>query len=341
MIQIGVLKNFDSGTYKAGVQLAGSLTTYFDDISVAKNIPSSAMVIGNYVILAIPGGNPRDACVIASWPGGTPGGGSFLDLSDTPASYSGQAGKLPKVNDAEDALEFVRSLLAPTGTAEWKNRTYKGWELVTTATEYTIGSGQNFATLAAAAASLQGLILTASITLKLMEAITLTSTVTFKGLLSAGGGLTLDINGHDITINHNGVGIAADGQFGFYPRDKSGAPYGSIIAGPNAGGLTYLVRYMNYANGNTYHINLDANSKGIYTMLLVTNDARCLVYAGTDFLDTGAGGAYSNAVGIRYGGYVAGEVTLGVAADDLFIDSGGMVVDSAGHIHTEAGEFTP
>jgi len=74
MIQIGVLKNFDSGTYKAGVQLAGSLTTYFDDISVAKNIPSSALVKGNYVIVAIPGGNPRDACVIATWPGGTPGG---------------------------------------------------------------------------------------------------------------------------------------------------------------------------------------------------------------------------------------------------------------------------
>ena len=71
MMEIGVLKNFDSGTYKAGVQLAGSLTTYFDDISVARNIPSSALVIGNYVILAIPGANPKDACVIATWPQGT------------------------------------------------------------------------------------------------------------------------------------------------------------------------------------------------------------------------------------------------------------------------------
>jgi len=108
MLEIGILKNFDSGTYKAGVQLAGSLTTYFDDISVAKNIPSSALVIGNYVILAIPGGNPKDACVIATWPQGSPGGGagSFLDLSDTPSSYSGQAGKCVKVNAAEDALDF-------------------------------------------------------------------------------------------------------------------------------------------------------------------------------------------------------------------------------------------
>jgi hypothetical protein len=108
MIEIGILKNFNSGTYKAGIQLAGSLTTYFDDISVAKNIPSSAMVIGNYVILAIPAGNPKDACVIATWPQGSPGGGagSFLDLSDTPSSYSGQAGKTAAVKASQDSLEF-------------------------------------------------------------------------------------------------------------------------------------------------------------------------------------------------------------------------------------------
>ena len=75
MIEVGILKNFDNGTYKAGVQLAGSLTTYFDNVNVAKNIPSAAMVVGNYVIVAIPGGNPRDACVIATWPQGSPGGG--------------------------------------------------------------------------------------------------------------------------------------------------------------------------------------------------------------------------------------------------------------------------
>jgi hypothetical protein len=109
MIEVGILKNFDSGTYKAGVQLMGSLTTYFDDISVARNIPSSALVIGNYVILAMPGGNPGDACVIAAWPQGSAGGGagSFLDLSDTPSSYEGQAGKLPRVNSDENALEFI------------------------------------------------------------------------------------------------------------------------------------------------------------------------------------------------------------------------------------------
>ncbi|MFO7903861.1 MAG: hypothetical protein R6U98_14450, partial [Pirellulaceae bacterium] len=34
------------------------------------------------------------------------GASAFLDLSDTPSSYSGQAGKYAKVNVGEDALEF-------------------------------------------------------------------------------------------------------------------------------------------------------------------------------------------------------------------------------------------
>ena len=107
MLEIGVLKNFNSGTYKAAVQLVGSLTTYFDNISVAVNLVAAAMVVGNFVILAIPQGNPKDACVIASWPSGSAGGGAFLDMSDTPSSYSGKAALSPVVNTAETALEFV------------------------------------------------------------------------------------------------------------------------------------------------------------------------------------------------------------------------------------------
>ena len=65
MIEVGVLKTWDSANYKAGVQLARSLTTYFDDINVARNIPSAEMTAGRHVIVAIPGGNPSDAVVIA------------------------------------------------------------------------------------------------------------------------------------------------------------------------------------------------------------------------------------------------------------------------------------
>jgi len=64
MLEAAILKNFDSGTYKATVQLPASLTTYFDDVNVARNIASAEMVTGRHVILVIPGGNPRDAVVI-------------------------------------------------------------------------------------------------------------------------------------------------------------------------------------------------------------------------------------------------------------------------------------
>ena len=71
MLEVGILKTWDSVNYRAGVQLAGSLTTYFDNINVARNIPSSAMVLGNYVIIATPNDNPKDACLIAAWPSGS------------------------------------------------------------------------------------------------------------------------------------------------------------------------------------------------------------------------------------------------------------------------------
>ena len=73
MIELAILKTWDSQNHTAGVQLAGSLTTYLDDIAVATNIAPEAMTIGNYVLVAIPGGNPRDACVVASWPAGSSG----------------------------------------------------------------------------------------------------------------------------------------------------------------------------------------------------------------------------------------------------------------------------
>jgi len=73
MLELAILKTFDSENHKAGVQLAGSLTTYLDDIAVATNIAPEAMTVGNYVLVAIPGGNPRDACIVASWPAGSSG----------------------------------------------------------------------------------------------------------------------------------------------------------------------------------------------------------------------------------------------------------------------------
>jgi hypothetical protein len=63
MIEIGVLKVWSSGTYRADVQLTTS-ATYYDQVAVARNIASVEMVIGRHVIIAVPEGNPRDAVVI-------------------------------------------------------------------------------------------------------------------------------------------------------------------------------------------------------------------------------------------------------------------------------------
>jgi len=65
MLEVAILKNFNGTTYQAGVQLAGSITTYLDDINVSRNIDSGEMVTGRSVILAIPGNNLKDAVVIA------------------------------------------------------------------------------------------------------------------------------------------------------------------------------------------------------------------------------------------------------------------------------------
>jgi hypothetical protein len=65
MLEVGILKNFDSGTYKASVQLISSLTTYFDDVKVARNIGSGEMIPGRHVLMVIPEANPRNAVVIA------------------------------------------------------------------------------------------------------------------------------------------------------------------------------------------------------------------------------------------------------------------------------------
>ena len=65
MIEIATLKTYDSPTHTASVQLAGSVTTYLDDVPVSKAIDAADMSIGDKVILAVPRNNLKDAAVIA------------------------------------------------------------------------------------------------------------------------------------------------------------------------------------------------------------------------------------------------------------------------------------
>ena len=65
MIEIATLKTYDSPTHTVSVQLAGSVTTYLDDVPVSKAIDAADMSIGDKVILAVPGNNLKDAVIIA------------------------------------------------------------------------------------------------------------------------------------------------------------------------------------------------------------------------------------------------------------------------------------
>jgi hypothetical protein len=65
MIEKGILKGYDPVNHRATVQLAGSLTTYFDSVRVARNIPADDMVLGRHVFISIPDNNPGNAAIIA------------------------------------------------------------------------------------------------------------------------------------------------------------------------------------------------------------------------------------------------------------------------------------
>jgi hypothetical protein len=68
MIRKGVLKSFDAGTYKATVQIIGSLSVWLSDIPTTRGIASDDMVAGRYVAVLTPDpGQPGDSVVIAVW----------------------------------------------------------------------------------------------------------------------------------------------------------------------------------------------------------------------------------------------------------------------------------
>jgi len=68
MIKKGILKSFDSDTYLATVQIAGSLSVWLENIPTSRAIPASEMIPGRSVaVLFHDAGNPSDCAVIAVW----------------------------------------------------------------------------------------------------------------------------------------------------------------------------------------------------------------------------------------------------------------------------------
>jgi len=68
MIKKGILKSFDSNTYLAAVQIAGSLSVWLENIPTSRAIPASEMTASrNVAVLFIDPSNFSDAVVIAVW----------------------------------------------------------------------------------------------------------------------------------------------------------------------------------------------------------------------------------------------------------------------------------
>ena len=65
-VRRGVIKGFDSGSYKATVQVAGSLSVWLEGIAVARNTPSSEVIAGRRcALIFFDETNPEDAVLVA------------------------------------------------------------------------------------------------------------------------------------------------------------------------------------------------------------------------------------------------------------------------------------
>lgn len=61
-----ILKSFNSGNYKATIQLTGSHKIYLEDVAVARNIPAAEMALGRKVaVVFFDEHNAKDAVIVA------------------------------------------------------------------------------------------------------------------------------------------------------------------------------------------------------------------------------------------------------------------------------------
>jgi hypothetical protein len=65
IVRKGTVKGFDSGSYMATVQVAGSLAVWLEDVPVARNIDVAKMVVGRRcALIFFSESDPRDALVV-------------------------------------------------------------------------------------------------------------------------------------------------------------------------------------------------------------------------------------------------------------------------------------
>jgi len=67
-IRHGTLRSFDSGTYTATVEIAGSIAVWLSGVPVARNIAGVELVAGRHcALLHFDASNPKDVVLSAVW----------------------------------------------------------------------------------------------------------------------------------------------------------------------------------------------------------------------------------------------------------------------------------
>ena len=65
-VKKAILRSFDSGSYTATIEIAGSSKTYLEGVSVARNLPEAEMVVGRKLAeIFFDEHNVKDAVVTA------------------------------------------------------------------------------------------------------------------------------------------------------------------------------------------------------------------------------------------------------------------------------------
>lgn len=68
MIKKAILRSFDAESYTATVQVAGSLSSWLEDVPVSRAIPAAEMIAGRAcALLLLAPSNPKDSAIVAVW----------------------------------------------------------------------------------------------------------------------------------------------------------------------------------------------------------------------------------------------------------------------------------
>lgn len=132
MIRKAILKSFDKSTYKASVQIVGSLSVWLDLVPVSTHIPWTDLVVGRPVaVLFMDPSNPSDAAVVGIWDG-TPNDGRWLaDFGAIVNLFfdSGDPWTLSHTGSGSSTFAMLNHTLQTGATINSIARTYTGTSL--------------------------------------------------------------------------------------------------------------------------------------------------------------------------------------------------------------------